>query len=746
MARKKKPLEPSPQKTIRKRVRRTTEGRTELRLTEIDTATAPTQDETYQSLVQQALQRFKVSEEAETRNRAEGLYDLKFSTGDGQWPADIKSQRGLDGRPCLTIPRLDQFIKLVSNDEIQSRPAAQVNPVGDQGDSQVASIIQGMFRHIEDDSVAEQVYSRAFDKMLRKGWSWYRVLTEWEGEDSWDQKIVVRDIPNDFTVYCDPMAMLPDRSDAEWMLIVEDMPIGAYKDAYGDPPIGGVSQFTSVGDSPAVWISGQSIRVAEYYYFETKDEVLYRLANGKGIFQSDVKPFMEFDRDEKGNITSRVATKRQLKWCKINANTVIEEPIDVPCKWIPVIFMSGQELNIDGDRVLYGMVRHARDPQRMYNYWSSALTEAIALAPKAPFIIAAGQTEGFESYWSTANKRNWPFLPYKFTTINGQPAPKPERANASVDTNSISVAIHQADSDLMATMGIYQPSLGAVGPEQSGKAILARQKQSDTTNANYSFNRNWSLLHCYRVILDMMPHIYTGARAVRIVRTNNQSEIVLINQLFPGPDGREMEYDVANAAGRYSVTLSVGAAATRRQQAVSMIFEVLKADPQLITMFGDLLMDQMDADGDWKLQMAERFRKMLPPQLQDQSQQQQAQQAQQLQQLLQAHQMLTQAFQQAQQIIQTKQIEGQTKQKIEEMKGQFQLAATKLKANSVESMEGLRQEYSRIKEMLQMHLDQLLQGNQQSHELVMQDRDHQNDLQLAHIAADAKADSTPSNT
>ena len=706
-------------------------------MTEFEEATGPTTAESESALVQQALQRFKLAQEAESFNRTEGLYDLKFSAattgstgGSAQWPADILSQRGLDGRPCITTNRINQFLRQVNNDELENRPAAQVNPVGDQGDPMVASIMTGMFRHIEDDSVMEQVVSRKFDGMLRKGWAWYRVLTEYESPDSFDQKIVVRDIPNDFTVYDDPSAQLPDRSDANWRLIAEDIPVGEYKDLYGDVPFGGTSQMLSIGDLTTSWKSGQSVRIAEYYYFETKDEKLFKLVNGKGKFESDLNGTEAFDLDDNNEPISRMSERRQLKWCKINCERILEGPIDVPCQWIPVIFMSGEEFNIDGERIMCGMVRYARDPQRLYNYWNSAMTEAIALAPKAPFVIAAGQVEGFEQYWDTANRRNWPYLPYKFITTAGQPAPVPQRVSASVDTSAISMAIRQADQDLMATMGIYRAGLGDVGPEKSGRAILARQKESDQANANYGFNRNWSLLHCYRVILDMMPHIYNGPRAQRIIRPTDQNEVVMINQLFPGPDGKDQMYDIANAAGNYSVTLSVGAPASRRQQAVNTMSEILKAEPQLFTMIGDLFVDQMDADGDWKQEMVARLKKMLPPQLQDQNGNIPPQVQQQMMQLQQQHQDLVQALQKATELLKGKSMDLATKEYLGELQYQGGIIQAQIKAGSVEGMDHARQEYAKTTKLLSMHLDQMQLEQGQSHDLLMQQKDQEHAQQI----------------
>src|SRR5690348_12572974 len=90
-----------------------------------------------------ALERFQLAEEAESANRRDSLDDFNFRIGN-QWPADIETQRTSDGRPCLTMNRLPQFIYQVTNEQRQQRPSAQVNPVGDGADEETAEIFQGI--------------------------------------------------------------------------------------------------------------------------------------------------------------------------------------------------------------------------------------------------------------------------------------------------------------------------------------------------------------------------------------------------------------------------------------------------------------------------------------------------------------------------------------------------------------------------------------------------------------------------
>ena len=101
-------------------------------------------------------------------------------------------------------------------------------------------------------------------------------------------------------------------------------------------------------------------------------------------------------------LKSRMADVKKVKWLKTNGFEVLEEQ-DWAGKFIPVIRVVGNEYEVDGRLYVSGLIRNAKDAQRMYNYWVSQEAEMLALAPKAPFIGYGGQFEGYETQWKTAN-------------------------------------------------------------------------------------------------------------------------------------------------------------------------------------------------------------------------------------------------------------------------------------------------------------------------------------------------------
>ena len=77
-------------------------------------------DDQPQSVPERAIACLKRAIDADGGNRAAAIDDLNFSAGD-QWPDEIKMQRQIDRRPCLTINKTDTFVRSVVNNMRQHR-------------------------------------------------------------------------------------------------------------------------------------------------------------------------------------------------------------------------------------------------------------------------------------------------------------------------------------------------------------------------------------------------------------------------------------------------------------------------------------------------------------------------------------------------------------------------------------------------------------------------------------------------
>src|SRR5574337_301066 len=453
-------------------------------------------------------------------SREDELNDLKFKAGspdnNWQWPADVLATRGsvqgqtINARPCLTINKLPQHVLQVTNDQRQNRPAGKVIPVDDKADVEVAKILDGIVRHIEYISDADVAYDTACDAQVTFGEGYFRILTDYLDEKSFDQDIRIARIRNAFSVYMDPLMQDPCGADAEWAIINTEISKEEYELTYPDfKPLSSIQAEGIGDDSVAIWIGKDTVRIAEYFYVEHEQKTLNQYPDGTTAL-SDSKEAKQLKQQYglKPSKTRKVDVKK-ICWVKTNGFEILEER-EWAGKWIPIIRVVGNEYEVEGRLYLSGLIRNAKDAQRMYNYWVSQEAEMLALAPKAPFIGYGGQFEGYENQWKTANTQNWPYLEVNPDVTDGQGGvlPLPQRAQPPMASSGLLQAKAGASEDIKSATGQYNASLGMTSNERSGKAILARQKQGDTGTYHFVDNLGRAIRHVGRIIVDLIPKIY----------------------------------------------------------------------------------------------------------------------------------------------------------------------------------------------------------------------------------------------
>ena len=580
----------------------------------------------------QMRSRFTMAVSAYSESREDELDDLRFAAGSPdnqwQWPADVLATRGsvqgqtINARPCLTINKLPQHVHQVTNDQRQNRPAGKVIPADDKADIEVAAIFEGIVRHIEYLSDADVAYDTACDNQVTYGEGYIRLLTEYCNENSFDQDIRIARVRNSFSVYMDPTIQDPCGSDAEWCFITEDLTTEEYERQFPDAaPISSLLQ-QGIGDqSTSQWISENTVRIAEYFYVEHTKQTL-------NLYHGNVSAFKNSPEDKQMTAMGMVPIKtrevdvKRIKWCKTNGFEFLEER-EWAGKWIPVIRVVGNEFEVDGRLYVSGLVRNAKDAQRMYNYWVSQEAEMLALAPKAPFIGYGGQFEGYEQQWKTANTTNWPYLEVNPDVTDGAGAtlPLPQRAQPPMASSGLLQAKMGASDDIKSTTGQYDSSLGATSNERSGRAILAREKQGDTGTYHYVDNLARAIRYTTRQMVDLIPKIYDTERIARIIGVDGETGMAKINPNQAEPvkkivdeAGITIEKIYNPSVGVYDVCVTTGPSyMTKRQESLDAMSQLLQGNPQLWAVAGDLFIKNMDWPG--AQEMAKRFAKTIDPKL-----------------------------------------------------------------------------------------------------------------------------------
>ena len=546
------------------------------------------------SRIQEAIDFLKFSNEADTENRQKGLDDLKFSSGD-QWPIEVQNSRHLEARPCLTINKLDAYVRQIVNQMRQSRPRMRAHSMNSEANAKVADVITGIFKHIEVNSDADTAYDTAGEYAVRIGWGYWRVITDYVREDSFDQEIYIRPIDNPFSVYFDPNSIQPDGSDAEKVLITTLMSKDDFKIQYPGADDGGDFNQRGTGDFDPDWVQKEDIRVAEYFYVERKKTKLLLLSDGTKVYKDEAPSPEILAAAGIMVVGERETMRKQIKWCKLTGLEILEER-DWSGRYIPVVPVYGQQLTVEDKRKKYGLVRNAKDAQRMYNYWQTSLTESIALAPKAKWLLAEGQDEGHENEWAQANIKSMPVLRYKQTDINGKEAPAPQRLQPEPPPAGVIAAAMSIDKDLQSVVGIFDPSQLPQG-NMSGKAIRGQQMQQDMTNFHYYDNLVRSMKHTGRIILDLIPKIYDRERVLRIIGYDGKPEMVTLNQRTQDEMGVEKVLNDVTV-GEYDVYMDTGPGyQSKRQEAVEAMMPMISTNQELFNLAGDLVFRNMDFPG-----------------------------------------------------------------------------------------------------------------------------------------------------
>jgi len=731
--------------------------------------------------LKQALDRFKIGSDADVDQRHREVDALRFQVPDLCWPTDVKDQRkpqliggvAIPQRPMLSIPSLDHPIQLVLNAEKAAHLGVSVHPLSDEASDDTAEVIQGLYRRIEVESRAGLARSWAFERAVKAGRGYYRVITEPDpdSDDAFDQRIIIKRILQQGSVVLDPFAQEPDFSDGQWAFLTNDMPWDTYKRRYPNSQMASYTEeeLSTVGTTTQHWVSGsegaaRAVRVAEYYRLEYETSRKVLLDDGSESME-DAIPEGRTARTG-ADARTKIEKKPILYWSTINAIEELEPKQAMDGRYIPIIPVVGRELiPFEAERRWVGMIEPNKDAVRLLNYSASSAVEMASLETKAPYTMVEGQEEGHEQEWQLANVRNFPYLRYRNVSLNGTPAPPPQRTQ--VDTSRLGpsmLLLQQAREFIHEGTGAYESALGQQATNaKSGRAVLALQNQHTAGSSHFLDNlAEISLTYEAKVVLDLIPYIYDRpGRVARILDREDNAKTVMLNQPFtmnpqtkrpvaampppppaapqmgmgqppqgqpmgiPGappappqrPQGKVLHYDLKK--GRYGVVVSIGKSyKSRNEEGADEMGNLFQANPSLFPILGDIYLKFRDFPG--HLEAAERVKKMLPPPLQAKDDGPDPQQLQ--QQLQQAGQMveqLTKALdektkllemdgQKLQMQAQTAQSDQQAKLEIERMRNETQLAITAMKIRADEAGAIFAAEVNRVGTgAQQQHLQQM---------------------------------------
>lgn len=540
-------------------------------------------------------------------DRKRYVEDLKFSALD-QWDEEDKTARAADGRPCLVVDKLNQYVRQVVNDSRQNRPGAKVRPVDSGADVETAEILQGMIRHIEDSSNADVAYDTAIECAAKGGFGYIRIAREYAGDDTFNQELCIKRVRNPLTVLFDKDCQEPDGSDSRRVFFYEDMPEDEFKAEYPDAePV----DWDSIDGDKLEWFQDKKVRVAETYWVEHEEELKHLLSDGSIVSDEDLMEAKAAGIEIPEILNSRKMQRRCVYWAKMNGKEYLEGPTKEPGKWIPVVPVWGNEIDIEGKVIHTGMIHPAKDAQKLYNYSRTAFAER--LSRPGTYVAADGQIEDYIEEWDGSEK-NVAVKRYSPMDVAGNPLPPP-RYDSNDIPNALAKDMEMSEHDIQGALGMYNASLGEKSNEKSGRAIVARQREGDMANFHYHDNLARAIRHIARILVDLIPKTYDTKRVVRVLGLDGKADMIQIDpeqSVSVQKIGAKSIYNLG--VGTYDVTVSVGPSyTTQRQEAAAAMAEIFQGNPQLMQLIGDLYFRSQD----WPMaeEIADRMKLMLPPQI-----------------------------------------------------------------------------------------------------------------------------------
>lgn len=552
-------------------------------------------------LLKEAQDAFAEAAEVDGDNRREYLDDIRFGRLGEQWDEDLKNTRREEGRPVLTINKLPPFIRQVVNDGRQNKPQIKVLPQDSGADPETAEVLSGLIRNIEVSSDADIAYDTALDNAASGGFGYWRVNLAYASDDSWDQDIVIERIANPLSVYGDPYSDKADSSDWNVAFVTTMLSRVAFKRMYpGAAEVDfGAERF------PTGWREGDRLMVAEYWKREAVKKQITMLSNGEVVsleaFEANLAAFQQAGIMPIGQ--TRDVLSHKVTQHIVTGSEVIEST-EWAGRWIPIVPVYGEEVIVDGKRHFRSLIRDAKDAQVMFNAWRTASTESVALAPKAPFIGPKGAFKTDADKWETANSRSWAFIEYDGAV------PPQRQPFTGVPAGALQEALNASD-DIKAIVGMYDASLGARSNETSGRAILARQRESDVSTFHILDNQARGLRHTGRILIDLIPKVYTEERVIRTLGPKLEPQEVQLGTPEEAAQSKmlqqQAESDEQRAAirriysfgvGRYDVAVTTGPSYnTLRQEAADQMMALMQAYPAAAPVLGDLFAKNLDWPG-----------------------------------------------------------------------------------------------------------------------------------------------------
>ena len=539
-------------------------------------------------IITEALDRFQTASDSWSDIYESAIDDIRFvDDPDGQWEESTREAR--HNRPCLTFDKLSAAVDRVVGGQIASMPSIKIM-AAEEGDEATAEVYQGLIRQIDQRGI--QAFKTAFKFAVKSGWGCVLVDHDYVSDVSLDQDVQIREIKNPFSVLIDPIIQAQHIQEARYGFMFEDMERAEFERLYPNAEAGVESDFSSTGNF-ASWVNEESVRVADYYRIVNEERTLVQLSDGRVVDQEEIDPVK--DELNQMGITlgkTRKVQMRKLERFKITGTEILEQ-VECVGRFIPLVPLLGKTSNINGEFISRGLVRKAKDAQRLYNYSRSVAVEVTGLTPKQPFFVTPAMVKGHEAKWKNMAISNDPVMFFNFD--NGQ---KPFREPPAQGSPGLMQDAQIAAEDIKSATGVFDALQGAQGNETSGVAINRRQFQGEMANFEFQDQLIDSLELAGRICIDMIPEVYDTERTIRIIGEDEREEVIEVNKTLMDGQTGEFVKTMDLSVGAYDIKVASGPSfTTRKQETAEQLSSIIGQNPAMSELVGDVLFQNLDLVG-----------------------------------------------------------------------------------------------------------------------------------------------------
>ena len=516
----------------------------------------------------------------------------------------------------LTMNKLAPLINHLLGEQRQNTPNLQVMP--EEGvDEQTAEVREALVKDLSLSGHAKVIYQIAFQQAAVGGFGAYIIGTKYENEYTFDQMPEFLSVKDPTRCFWEAGAMTPCKTDGMHAGNRTRVSRKKFAALYGKnlekaiPTSNEENTFIAVADD-------DSITIIDWYERKYKKNKLYLLDNNKSVDADELKDLDRIMMDDKEVlmmdgmpvqvVDTRETHEYYVEYSKWAGDYELEKE-KFPSEQLPVIFVDQSSYYDKRERqICRPFIKDAKDAQKYLNYLATQSAYTLKTSRYDQYIAARVNISApdTQAIWRDPSTVQGALMYDESPTVN-----KPERQMPPELSQSLTTQYERALMDIQTSTGMYNTQIGEKGNEISGRAIDARTRRGSYNTFVPFDSLNRAIAVGGEIINEMIPKLYNTERTLKLNMQDRGETNVTLNKPMDEYGG-DVQHDMTK--GRYKIRLMPGPSYEgQKQENLESLKEVLQANPQLFSLFGDLYVENLPMANN--IELKNRVRTIIPPEI-----------------------------------------------------------------------------------------------------------------------------------